>query len=128
MRRMQPVSSVNKNKTRLRAYDTVVSPVFFNMCKLYLCNGSAECMKHMVVPEIEQQVLVIKAMHQIAMQTDINGMQSTFLTLLLDKNVQGVSELLQHVVEYNHQRDAISNIVDDLQSLHMVLNGKIVDI
>ena len=101
------------------AESEAVLPAFVDLCTRYLCHGKiVGCLDGVAVPAVEQQVLLMRAMHQVAMQTDIEGLQSTFLRLLLDKDIEAVKELLQLVVEYNTRGDAIHDIVLGIQAIH----------
>lgn len=94
--------------------DTKVLPGFFEMCARHMCDPSRndllECLEKIAVPAPEQQAQVIRDMHALAMQTDIEGLQGTFIRLLLNGD-EMVEMLLHTAQQYNEALDTIRTII-----------------
>lgn len=90
------------------------SGISFEYLFLYselLCDGSTECMQHLVVPSVSEQLNILTnygiATHAVQ---DMRGLESVMFRLLL-----------------NHQNDVASALVDRIKELD-VLDGLIGDI
>jgi hypothetical protein len=118
--RRRPVARAQQRHLRRAVPSEIVLPVFVDVVARYLCHGRVEgCLDGLAVPAVEQQILLLRAMHQIAMQTDIEGLQATFIRLLLDQNVDAVEQLLRLAIQYNTAKDSIRDMVEAVQMVHL---------
>jgi hypothetical protein len=81
------------------------------------------CLELVMHPGVEEQARIVMAMHLLAMQTDIENLQGTFLRLLLVGDVDAVKALIAHAVEYNRSLDAIREIVEGAKALGFHTGG-----
>ena len=100
---------------------TRVLPAFFELCAKYLCSeaagagpdgGGVACLEAIVVPPPEDQAMLLEAMRAIARTTDVDGLQPTFLRLLMHGEVDAARGLLAYVVQYNEAVEMIRNAVE----------------
>jgi hypothetical protein len=119
---LRPVPKYEYSQRRLRVKAYVTSPValpeYLEMCTRYLCDHQdLTCAQTMLVPPLEEQRYILTAMHKVAMETDIEGLQSVFIKLLIHHDMDAVSRLVELATTRNTVTENIRHIVEYSNSL-----------
>lgn len=90
-----------------------ILPEFFDVCLKYVCvHHDKACIENLVYPPAEDQIKVLRNLHKLAMQTDIDGLQGTFIKLLVNKETNLLQILLDELKQMNEHLDNIRNMKD----------------
>lgn len=98
-------------------------PEYIETCARYLCHqGDGICVQSLLVPPLDEQRYILTSLHQLAMQTDIEGLQGFFIKLLIHHDTDSITRLLEAAMNYNQAMDLIRSIAAYTESLpiHLV--------
>jgi hypothetical protein len=89
---------------------TDVLPHFAQLAFHYICDGNTDCANHLYIPPLNDQVRIVKNMHEAAMKTDIEGFQGVFMRLFSDRAFDTAGQLVAAIDQLHHVKDAIETI------------------
>ncbi len=105
-------------RVKVNASAPVALPEYVEMCTRYLCDRQdLSCAQTLLVPPLEEQRYILTAMHKVAMETDIEGLQVVFIKLLIHHDTDAVSRLVELAATHNAVSENIRHIVEYSNSL-----------
>ena len=97
--------------TKVLDPNTTILPEFFDVCLKYVCEHHDKvCLEKIVFPPAEEQLRILRNLHKLAMQTDIDGLQGTFIKLLMNKEDGLLKALLTELKQANEHMDSVREI------------------
>jgi hypothetical protein len=100
-------------KTRALDPNSVILPEFFDVCIKYVCEHHDKvCLEKIIFPPADEQMRILRNLHKLAMQTDIDGLQGTFIKLLMNKEDGLLKALLTELKQANDHMDSVREIKD----------------
>ena len=78
----------------------------------YICSSKVKsCTEHMIIPLAEEQMRILHEMYDITKRVNCNGVEGTFLKLLIMHDYDTVENLIKHLNMYNELGKLINTIV-----------------
>ena len=105
-------------RTRFAGPDQIYPP-FIEMYAVYMCQMNDMCLEHAVIPEHDEQVMIVKEMHMLSQTMDFSEVASSVFALLLTHNDETLSELLTLLYNYKLLESHITEIVGNVHATYM---------